>query len=282
MRHYCSLADSKYLPQLLVLHQSLQKHSSEPFTLHILPMDEECAETLLQMTLPHVQLLLGFHDLPHIEAMRSNRNYREFCWSCASQLCEVLLTDFDLQEIVYLDADTCFFNDPAPIFEVIGDRSIAITPHQFPDNAEKRRLLQSGLYNVGLIYFKNNDIGRRCLKQWAADVRNRCSENVGCGDQGYLDYFERDYGKEVCILGHGINAGPWNLMAYDVTMHEGQVYLGRDPLIHYHFHEYSHGVRLTNYPLRPQDIELVYQPYIVTVEEAKAWIAPPYSPCVAI
>lgn len=272
MRHYCALFDSKYLPQGLVLYESLKRHSSEEFTLYVLPMDEECAETLFSMVLPNVQLVLGFHEMyTGMKEARANRSYREYCWSCASCLCEALI-EMGIDECTYLDADTCFLNNPAPVFEEIGDRSIAITPHQFPDNPEKPRLLKSGIYNVGLIHFKNTDAGRRCLKQWANDVRHRCSAEIGCGDQGYLDFFERDYGSEVCILGHGINAGPWNLMAYEVRLRDRQIYLGESPLIHFHFHEYVHRERLTNYPLRQIDKDLIYAPYVAACNASLAQI----------
>ena len=52
MRYYCTLFDWNYLTRGMVLYESLLKHSSEPFTLYILPMDDACQEALLRLTTP--------------------------------------------------------------------------------------------------------------------------------------------------------------------------------------------------------------------------------------
>lgn len=282
MRHYSTLFDTGYLTKGLALYESLARHSSEPFKLHILALDQECYQTLMALRLPNVDLIpLEFFEWQmDLLEVRNNRTWQEFCWTCASQLCEFLLQDmtptgfhgFGISDITYLDSDLMFFSDPAPVFDTIGARSIAITPHQFPDNPEKERLIKNGIYNVGLIHFKNTEAGRTCLEQWAAQVRDRCSAEVGCGDQCYLDFFQRDFGDEVCILGHGVNTGPWNLSAYDLTEKDGAVYLGADRLACFHFHEYSHGERLTNYPLRQSDRDLIYAPYVAAINAAQAQI----------
>lgn len=271
IRHFCSLADIKYLSQLVSLYESLLKHSSEPFTLYVLPLDDETDRALKSLTLLNVSIVSRrwFEYEMDLADIREERTYQEWCWTLASQLTYFLISKVGILECTYLDADLFVLADMEPVFDEIGERSIAITPHQLPDNPEKPRLSKSGLYNVGFVHFKNTESGRACLTQWAAQVRDRCSAEVGCGDQGYLDFFERDFGSEVCILGHGVNTGPWNLMAYEVTERDGSVYLGDNVLRCYHMHEYKHGERLTNYELRPEDEQFIYQPYIAAVQQAK-------------
>ncbi len=247
------------------------RHSVEPFTLHILAMDMETFWLLSEMKLDNVEVIPmeSFEKVLNMPAVRKSRSWTEYCWTCASSLMEYLLPTCDA--LTYLDADLFFFSNPAPIFAQIGDRSIAITPHRLPENSQKPRLEKNGKYNVGFVYFKNDEAGRSCLSKWAARVRHKCSIDEGCGDQVYLDSFEDDYGDAIAVLGHGINTGPWNLMAYDdVMQYDGQVFLGRDPLYCYHFHEYLHGSRLTNYPLRDRDKELIYAPYIKAINRAES------------
>lgn len=281
-RHFATLFDQNYMPQGVALYESILRHSSESFTLHVLTLDHETWQTLKRLKLKHVELIPidSFEWEMGLREIRQNRTHREWCWSLASHLLLYLLPESrpvkypdmqkrSLPECTYLDSDLFFYADPAPVFKTIGSRSIAITPHQFPDNSEKARLSQNGLFNVGWVSLKNTPVGRACVTKWAAQVRERCSETVGCGDQIYLDVWSSDFGDEVCILGHGINAGPWNLMGYPVTERDGYVYLGADRLVCYHAHEYRHNERLTNYPLRPEDIELVYSPYIEAVQAAQ-------------
>lgn len=268
------------------MYESLLRHSSEDFTLHVLTLDHETWQALRRLKLAHVELIPidSFEwDMGLLE-IRKNRNHREWCWSLASQLCEYLTPEVrpvdypgwprtSLPECTYLDADIFFRSDPAPVFRTIGSRSIAITPHQFPDNSEKARLSLNGSFNVGFVHFKNSKTGKACISKWAAQVRERCSETVGCGDQCYLDSWESDFLGEVCVLGVGVNMGPWNLMGYPVTERGGHVYLGDDRLVCYHAHEYKHNQRLTNYPLRPEDIALIYEPYAKAVQTAQDRIA---------
>lgn len=273
VNHYCTLFDSAYLSKGLALYYSLARHSSAFFKLYILPMDQATNEILEALDLPMVELidLDDFETSMGMAEAKSNRSAVEYFWTCASNLTEYCLR-FDINECNYVDADVYFFADPAPVFTEIGQRAIAITPHQFPESPEKARLEKSGIYNVGFIHFKKTEAGMSCLAQWAADVRNRCSADVGCGDQGYLDFFERDFGKEVCVLGHGVNTGPWNLMGYDVTQRDGYIYLGADRLVCYHAHEFRENedgtFRLTNYPLRQSDIDQIYTPYIEAIRAA--------------
>jgi len=270
MRHYASLCDSRYLPQLLVLYESLKRHSSEPFTLYVLPMDDECTKTLMEMHLPNVQMLHGFHSLPQMIEPRRNRTHQEYCWTCASNLCETLFEFYpDLPELTYLDADCMAFADPKVVFDEIGDRSIAITPHRLIPS--KKYLERNGLFNVGWVTFKNTEIGRQCLSRWAAQTRERCSADYGCGDQFYLNEWPGLYGDEVCILENiGVNVGPWSIGNWTIT--EGPR-LDGVPLVLYHYHElaaWPDGTfRLTNYELRPEDIQLIYEPYLAAYREAK-------------
>src|SRR5213075_2723391 len=92
-RNFCTLFDQKYLAQGLALYESLVKHSTEPFRLYVLPMDQECATTLEKLALPHMTLLnyRAFeHDMKLTE-IRYQRTRQEFAWTCGSNLCEWLL-----------------------------------------------------------------------------------------------------------------------------------------------------------------------------------------------
>lgn len=273
MRYFCTLFDKAYLARGLALYESLMKHSSQPFLLYVLAMDRETEITLDALQLRHLEIipLDVFETQKRMTGIRAFRTWTEFCWTCASQLCEDLLM-FKVPEVTYVDSDCYFYGNPDAITEEIGARSIGITPHRFPDNDQKPRLLRNGAYNVGVVHFKNTEAGRACLSKWAADVRDWCfyrNEDGKFGDQGYLDFFERDFGDEVCsIQAIGINAGPWNLMSYEVSERDGIVYLNDSRLTCYHFHEYEHGSRLTNYPLRRIDKELIYAPYADHISSA--------------
>lgn len=270
MRYYCTLFDSNYAAQGLALYHSLVKCSTEPVTLYVLPLDASCEQILNQHRLPRLRTVSfkDFCDNLEMDVCRSNRNWKEFCWTCASNLCVYLLKVKCLEEITYLDADLFFFADPTPVFAEIAERSIGITPHRFITS--KQHLEVNGQFNVGFVHFKNSLAGVECATRWAEDCRNRCSEHVGCGDQKYLDDWPWKYGDDVCQIDIGVNVGPWSLANWPVVAGPK---LGDTPLVCYHFHEYVHDERLTFYDLRPEDKKFIYGPYIQAVTREKDSIA---------
>ncbi len=273
MRHYATLFDRAYADKGIALYESLARHSSEPFTLHVLVMDQATLWLLDQLALPNVEILplAVFERAMHLERIKATRTWREFCFGCASQLVEFLLPWVD-DGITYCDSDIYFFADPKAIFEEIGNRSIGITPHRLIPS--KKHLESNGKFNVGVVVIKNTDAGQRCATRWAAQCRERCSEAIGCSDQCYLDSWETDYPGEVCILGIGVNAAPWNIGNWEVT--EGPKVDGV-PIVCFHAHEFaSRGdgtYRLTNYELRDSDVRHIYRLYVDAIKAAEVRIA---------
>jgi len=184
------------------------------------------------------------------------------------------------QEITYLDADTFFFSDPEHVFNEIGAKSIAIVPHRFPPH--RKFMEQNGRFNVSWVSFKG-PIGLTCLQRWADQCREWCFnkyEDGKFGDQKYLDSWPDAYPGEVCeIENMGVGTAPWNLNQYSLTGNDKNIFLCSaavddglglvSRLVFYHYHEYLHNKRLTNYKLRDEDRELIYAPYIAAVEAAK-------------
>lgn len=307
MRHYCSLADSKYLPQLLVLYESLKRHSSEPFRLYALTMDEEATSTVISYNaetgnnlapVPLHTMTDGlYRHSRQLMKAKENRTWQEFCWTCASSFAEFFMNTGAIDSITYLDADMMFFSDPKVIFDEMPDQSIGIIPHRLIPS--KRHLAVNGEYNVSWVYFKNDGPGRECLARWAAQVRERCSATVGCGDQLYLDEWPARYGNACHVIQNlGAGLAPWNLANYELRgMHhlkvideykDGSVFAHGDwdnsrpvvdgvPVVFYHYHELrlrpDGTFFLSGYDLRDEDRELIYAPYLEAYRAAKQRIA---------
>jgi hypothetical protein len=252
------------------MYESLKRHSSEDFTLHVLAMDSKCLAVLHEMNLPNVQILPlpAFELEMNLSEVRSNRTHQEWCWTAASQQMEYLLRWLG-DGVTYLDADLFFFADPKVMFDELGERSIAIVPHRLIPS--KKHLEVNGKFNMGWVTIQNTETGRKCIARWAAQVRERCSATVGCGDQGYLDEWPSLYGSDCCIIENiGANVAPWNLANWRVT--EGPMVDGV-PVVFFHAHEFVDESRLTNYELRLADIGFIYKRYIAAWRAAGNLIA---------
>jgi len=266
MRHYATLTDINYLPRMLAMYESLKWHSSEPFVLHVLALDAETEAAIKALNLQSATVTQWLWESP-----RRDHTWQEYCWLMASQWVEKLLY-MGHEGITYLDADLYFFSDPAAIHAEIRDASIGIIPHRFI--ASKKYLERNGLFNVGWVTFKSTADGLDCAFGWATQCREWCyarNEAGKFGDQKYLDKWpsEDEYVAYV-IQNIGAGLAPWNLANYKLT--EGPKVDGV-PAVFYHFHEYEHGKRLTNYTLRPEDKALIYAPYIAAYEAAKETLA---------
>lgn len=280
MRHYCSLTDINYLPKLLVMHESLLKHSSEPFTLYVLALDDETVSALIALKPEHV----AFNTIDHVRGLaesRGDKTWPEFCWSAGSNYAEFLMRAVGPDAITYLDADLMFFSDPKVIFDEIDERSIAVIPHRFIRS--KKHLEANGKFNVSWVTFKNDPIGRECLSTWAWQCREKCSASDGCGDQRYLDQFPIKYGDNLCVVENiGAGLAPWNLANYNLSTRKSTqcLYVDEDGegdrVVFYHYHELRRGTdgvfHLTNYLLRPEDVNLIYVPYMAAYVKAQSTI----------
>ncbi len=264
-RNFCTLYDAQYLAKGLAMYESLVKHSSEPFTLHVLAMDDQTERILTELALPnmHVMTLAGFERAMKLQEIRERRTWAEYCWGCASNLMEYMLPWMPDDGITYIDSDILFFSDPKVIFDEVGERSIGITPHRFSPK-EELRLGKNGKFNVGIVVARNSETGRECIERWAAQCRDRCSAEVGCGDQQYLDEWPSLYGEECCEIENlGVNLGPWSLDHVDMAAIE---------LNSFHYHEFVNYKYLTGYALRQIHLDVIYQPYIGALLDAEVRI----------
>ncbi len=275
-RDYATLFDRNYCAKGLALYESLTKHSSEPFTLHVLAMCSQAEKILNELALPnmHVMSLSAFELALNLKPIREGRSWAEYCWTVASSLMEYLMPWLGSEGITYLDSDLMFYSDPKAIFDEISQRSLGITSHHFSPK-EQLRLGKNGEFNVGVVVARNTETGRNCIARWASQCRARCSVSQGCGDQQYLDEWPALYGEACCVIQNlGVNLGPWSLDHIDVTPsgvceHSETLLTRLDTLVAFHFHELVDHKYLSGYPLSDEVLRLIYCPYLSALEVAK-------------
>jgi hypothetical protein len=275
--HFCTLFDRNYLYKGLTLYNSLLKHCPD-FVLWILCMDNIAYEILNKINLEKAVLvkLSDFED-EDLRKVKPKRTVAEFCFTCTpSLLLYVLQNKPSVDMIAYLDADLFFYSDPLPVYEEFRNNSIMIIEHRFSEHL--RHLEENGIYNVQMMLFRNNQSGIDCLNWW----RDRCNEwcyfrleDGKMGDQKYLDDWPTRF-NGVHVLQHkGAGVALWNIERYMMVKRQSLVYIDEDPLIFYHFHQfnllkngsYDYGEGNT-YHLTPENIKLIYNPYIEAIEES--------------
>jgi hypothetical protein len=283
VRFYCTYFDSGYLTRGLALLESLRA-TSEPFRLFVLCFDVPCEELLAALAAPEISLIPIAHleawD-PAFAATKSGRKRHEYFYTCSPVLpLYVFAHHPEIDQIVYLDADLYFFSSPAPIFDEIGDASIAVIGHRFGPELDHLNIY--GRYNVGFLAFRRTEPGLACLNWW----RERCIEWCKAeldgdryADQKYLDRWQEMFPRDWIEVFHpGANVAPWNVAHCALGVRDGRVFAGDVPLVFYHFH----GVKklapavfdpqLARYQTAPSASmrTLLYAPYLAALERAEA------------
>lgn len=274
---FCTLFDKNYLYRGLALHDSLQRVAGG-FTLYILCLDKETYDMLCQLKLPSVVLVpVELVETEEVLQAKAGRTLVEYHWTLASVFTYyVAHTAVAVDSVAYIDSDIYFFSSPAPLYEEMGDDSVLIVKHNYPPRLQylARR---SGVYNVGVVIFKTDEIGLRCLVDWRAQCLEWCynrREEGKFGDQLYLDSWVALY-KSVHVLEHpGGGVAPWNVGQYQVEENAGVVsVLPGKILIFYHFHTLkilSSGRFVFYsrfYSLSAGVRRFVYGPYVKTLEQ---------------
>jgi len=282
--NFCTYFDRNYLTRGLALHTSLVRHCQRPFILWILCFDDETYAILARLDLPGVRLIsqqefeAGDEELARAKATRSRV---EYYWTCTPSLpCYVLRHNPEVDLITYLDADLYFYSDPQPIYEELGAGSILIVEHRYaPEYAHFAAT--SGIYNVGVMAFRQDARGLACLSWW----RERCLEwcytrfeDGKYGDQMYLDDWPERFRGVVVSEHAGAGLAPWNLTRYRVKSGDDGITVDGQPLIFYHCHGYKLASRHTAEPadyayrISAEVAKLLYLPYAHALQDTQRQI----------
>jgi len=245
MRSFCTLSDKNYLKQGLALIKSLETVVAsgqflDSYILYYLCLDEETYNALEDEDVVRIKLSEVENTREDIVKYKERKAYNEYCWSLASTFCRYLLEEKRLPNILYIDSDIYFYQDPQIIYDELGEKSIGIIRHRHNTSYS-----QDGEYNVGIVYFKNTEEGLECLRWWNDCILNELRPELAtCGDQKYLEEFVPVWGDHVCILDKTFAHGaPWNfrLYVYDNFKNDGTVIWGdkEQPLVFNHFSRFK-------------------------------------------
>ncbi len=241
-RHFCTLFDSNYLLKGLAMLNSLYKHCPNA-CVHVLCMDKRTQEILDKLRLPLVTCS-QLEDVENDELLRAkkNRDVAEYCWTLSSSFTwHVLQNNETIDFITYLDADLLFYSSLDPIFNEIGDNSIAIIEHRFTPRFFDLEVY--GKFCVEWVSFRRDEDGMACLSKWKDQCIEWCYaelEDNRMGDQKYLDEWPKLYPSCHVIKHVGAGVAPWNYSQYYFSVDSKQnILVDSDPLIFYHFHQFQ-------------------------------------------
>jgi len=277
-RRYCTYFDSAYLARGIAMLDSLLRHDPAADVL-VLPLDPLCGRVLRHRFAARVRILEPealYPAEPRLPALRDRRTTWAF-YATQKPAFALLALDFDPRPdwLMFVDADTWFFDSPDPLFREIGDASIAVSPHRFPSTLQ--HLEQFGIYNAGCICWRNDATGRRCLSDWRDDCLNWCDEapqpDGRFMNQGYLNNWPERYPKVRLIAHPGVNLAPWNIDGHTLSREQGKIAVDGRPIVFYHYHGLLRDAArqwCSFFPHLERQPEFarqwIYRPYLAAVE----------------
>jgi len=231
MNHYCTYFDRELLAQGLALWRSLAKADVDS-VLWVLALDEFTADVLREVggtwlrVVPLTEVEAGDAELA---ATKVNRTRVEYffalspCWP--RWLLEKHGMRSGIERITSVEAEMFFFASPTRIFEAMdaAKASVLVTAQRLP--LWLKRSERHGKFNVGLLSFQNDGVGRACLDEWRGRCLGRRHDGQEAGkyaDQKYLDEWPERVGAALLVLPNaGVNWAPWNWAGVEIAAETG-------------------------------------------------------------
>ena len=268
-RYFCTLFDSNYLIKGFTMLKSLSQYCKD-FEIYILCMDDKTKFILEKLNFKKL-ITISLNEVENESLLKAKRNRTkaEYCWTLASYFTWYIMNRFkEINLITYLDADLLFYSCVEPIFNEIGNSSIAIIEHRFAPAF--KNLEVNGRFCIEWNSFKRDQEGMKCLKKWKEQCLEWCYykiEDGKMGDQKFLDDWPHIYNSCHIIKAFGAGIAPWNYSQYEIKNKKDKITINGENLIFYHFHQFEilknrKFFRLGKiYTSNQKEPELIYQIY---------------------
>ena len=241
-RYFCTLFDSNYLLKGLAMIRSLA-HYCPGMKVYVLCMDEQTKHIIERLDLPFAKCItLAEVENEELLKAKTDRGVAEYCWTLSSCFTWYVMQNHpEIDFLTYVDADLLFYSDVQPLFDEIGEASIAIIEHRFTPRLQDREV--NGRFCVEWNTFRRDEQGLACLSRWREQCLEWCYyrlEDGKMGDQKYLDEWPSRYSSCHILMHPGAGIAPWNYAQYRFGKDaDGKITVEDVPLIFYHFHQFQ-------------------------------------------
>ena len=215
-----TIFDSNYASLGFSMIESAVKHINADIIFDIYPLDDfkESLEKFCESRQIKYRYNDSFFGKDSILLRKKSRDYSNFIFSLTPSILKESLKQKDTDYLIYLDADTFFFNKIDMEFLKNLKNPIHLIPHQFDE--KNKHLLKFGRINVGWMSFKTSSEETMKFLDW---WEKKCIESTETsqeslkkgifGDQLYLDNAVNLFDLEELMFSK-INVAPWNFRSY--------------------------------------------------------------------
>ena len=226
-----SICAKNYLAQAITLRESVIKNNpSVDFYLFLSDSTDSTIE---------LDFLVELDDkwIESWKRMAFKYNVIEFSTSI-KPYCFNKLFSQGYDKVIYLDPDIYVTADLQPIYDMLNNKSIVLSPHycniqtNYTGAVTEEELLFVGIYNLGFAAIKNDLTGNKIITWWMNRLHNKCyadHDDALHVDQKWMDFVPCFFPNETLITHHmGINPAIWNLHERELFINDLNEYKIRD------------------------------------------------------
>ena len=181
---------------------------------------------------PFELLTLADLEIPGLERLRFRYAQQPLSYAATPYLLAALLRR-GFSRVVFLKQESLVLSDLSSLFDIVGQHSIALTPHLLSPLAgadaipRELNILQSGTFNGGVIAVADTPVAHQFLTWWGARLATDCRHAIADGlhyEQRWLDLVPACFGDVHILRDPAYNVGHWNLPERRIT-HRGEIVL---------------------------------------------------------
>jgi len=177
--------DKNYLSKFLTLKSSLEQFDNY-YNFYVLCLDDFVYKFFKKNNFTNVEII-SLDDVENkykeLNNIKKDRETIEYYFTMSPFLPRYIYEEKKINNIVYVDTDYYFFNNPSKLIYTNYESSVTII--------RQHASLKYGKYNVGLVFFNFNfNETYEIVKKWSKQCINCCSDSVSdnsYADQKYLD-----------------------------------------------------------------------------------------------
>jgi len=254
-----TIVAKNYTGLACVLGEAVQKHS--PGTRFVIciadELDKGVSFTVNGFDYFIAKDALGI-EIEQWEEMAFKYNITEFCTAIKPYCFEYLLKKYDVENIIYFDPDIYIYSSLQPVWNILQEKDIIITPHittpqdEYSGDILENSILATGIYNLGFLALRNTALTATFIKWWQKRLTDKSFADKIDGlytDQKWIDFLPAlfDTAKIHISKNLGLNIAPWNFYEREVINENGEWVIknritgeGKTPLIFFHFSGFNY------------------------------------------
>lgn len=230
-----TIVAKNYIGLAQILESSLNAHNED--TDFFILVADDFSDNLDKDNLPpNILIARNILDIANHQWIDMSFKYdlTEFCTSIKPASFLYFIEKTEYEKIIYLDPDIYIYSSLSPIYEILENHSIVLTPHittikdSYEGDLPESNLMGSGVFNLGFCGIKKTTTSKKMLSWWHDRLQDKCyidAYNFYFTDQKWMDFLPCYFTSDELHISHhlGMNIAPWNFFEREIFIENQEI-----------------------------------------------------------